>query len=292
VGSFIGQVPSEGYVNKDKYSKLSIQWLEWIIHDKGLSIQHALNGGEVSVTGTHYRLDGYCVETHTAYEFNGCLWHICPTCYPYDRKTLKHPRTNQSMEELYTLTMKKKQHLQSLGYKYVGIWEHEFADLVKTNANVSDYVRGLDLQERLEPRHAFFGGRTNASRLHYEVKERGRESEIRRFHFALSQREQVRPIPRGTPGHHHRGVHDDGRVLWDRGLHHPVLPYRSQGKLKFPLCRTCADTEQTPCHHSPRERILLGTWCTPELLEAEARAYQTYQDLRGVGLEDQHPVRP
>jgi hypothetical protein len=63
--------------------------------------------------------------------------------------------------------MKKKQHLQSLSYKYVGIWEHEFADLIKTKATASVFVRGLNLQERMEPRHAFFKGRINASRLHY-----------------------------------------------------------------------------------------------------------------------------
>jgi hypothetical protein len=65
------------------------------------------------------------------------------------------------------------------------------------------------------------------------------------------------------------------KVLPPRGLHPPVLPFRSQGKFNFHLCMTGADTEQhTPCHHSQRERTILGIWCTPELHEAEARGHQ------------------
>ena len=59
-------------------------------------------------------------------------------------------------------------------------------------------------------------------------------------------------------------------VLPPRALYHPVLPYRTQGKLIFPLCRTCADTlQQTPCQHGDRERTLHGTWVTYQLLQIE-----------------------
>ena len=52
-------------------------------------------------------------------------------------------------------------------------------------------------------------------------------------------------------------------VLPPRRLFHPVLPYRTQGKLIFPLCKTCADTcNQTPCTHTNSERAMQGTWCS------------------------------
>jgi len=64
------------------------------------------------------------------------------------------------------------------------------------------------------------------------------------------------------------------KILPPRGLYHPVLPYRSNGKLKFSLCRTCADEEQqTPCNHSENERSFVGTWCTPEILKAKKKGY-------------------
>ena len=41
-------------------------------------------------------------------------------------------------------------------------------------------------------------------------------------------------------------------VLPPRALFHPVLPYRTQNKLMFALCKTCTDTgNQTLCTHVP-----------------------------------------
>ena len=64
------------------------------------------------------------------------------------------------------------------------------------------------------------------------------------------------------------------KTLPPRGLYHPVLPYRSNGKLKFPLCRTCADTEnQDSCTCSSEDRVLIGTWCIPEIKTALRLGY-------------------
>ena len=41
----IAHIPSRCYVHRDQYSKISIQWLEWMAAEKGLYIQHALNEG-------------------------------------------------------------------------------------------------------------------------------------------------------------------------------------------------------------------------------------------------------
>jgi len=114
IDSPLAEVPSNGYVSKDQFSMISIKWLESVLEEmkrsgKPVHIQHALNGGEVCLPGTKYRLDGYCEKTKTAYEFNGCLWHGCPYCYPIRRQRLKLPRTKQSVEELYTLNKEKRE---------------------------------------------------------------------------------------------------------------------------------------------------------------------------------------
>ena len=69
-------------------------------------------------------------------------------------------------------------------------------------------------------------------------------------------------------------------VLPPRGLFHPVLPYRNQGKLIFPLCKACADMcNQDPCIHSERERAIQvqGTWCSVELERALEKGYRILQ---------------
>ena len=76
----IGAIPSTGYVQKDTYSKVSIQWLEWIMEKQKrqgypVFICHALNGGEVRIPNTNYRCDGFQQgskgEKDTIYEFYG-----------------------------------------------------------------------------------------------------------------------------------------------------------------------------------------------------------------------------
>ncbi|CAG2232633.1 unnamed protein product [Mytilus edulis] len=91
----IAMVPSQGYVSKNNFSKISIQWLEWKNelarrHGRPIAIQHALNGnGEHKVPGTNYRLDGCSIRgtKKIAYEFLGrCRFHGCPSCFAQDRK--------------------------------------------------------------------------------------------------------------------------------------------------------------------------------------------------------------
>lgn len=65
------------------------------------------------------------------------------------------------------------------------------------------------------------------------------------------------------------------KILPPRRLFHPVLGYRSRGKLTFPLCRTCVELQQqNSCTCSDAERALTGTYCTPELLKAIEKGYQ------------------
>ena len=56
---------------------------------------------------------------------------------------------------------------------------------------------------------------------------------------------------------------------------------RSGKKFTFPLCRTCVQEEQAKlmlhrthyCHHSDNDRMLRGTWHTPELVKAVEKGY-------------------
>ena len=280
VSSPIAKIPPGGY-KIDHYSKSSIQWLEWMSHHGGVRIQHALNGGERSLLGTRYKLDGFCHETNTAYEFHGCVFHGCPQCFPEDREETKHPLTQQSMSELYALTQKKKAYVECQGMKYVCVWEHEFREACQGNSEFRHFIQTLDVTDRLDPRDSFFGGRTNASQLYYKARE---IEQIKYVDFT-----SLYPFVNKTceyPVGHPEVITSDFkdldqyfgiakvRILLPRGLYHPVLPHRPNGKLKFPLCRTCAENEsQTPCD-SDEDRTMAGTWSTPELQTAIRLGYK------------------
>ena len=185
------------------------------------------------------------------------------------------------MEELYVMTMKREKELRSLGYKVVTIWEHQFHHQTETDEEMKDFVSRLDIQERLDPRSSFFGGRTNAVKMHYKVKD-GETIQYYDFTSLYPWTNKYCRYPVGHPKIIPDNFGDISnyfglakvKILPPRGLYHPVLPYSSNGKLKFPLCRSCADQEsQTDCFCSNDQRAITGTWCTPEIQMAVKKGY-------------------
>ena len=61
------------YAKTDNFSKMSIIWLYYM--SNGFNIKHTLNGGEkkLALGNKTYKVDGFCEETNTVYEFYGCF---------------------------------------------------------------------------------------------------------------------------------------------------------------------------------------------------------------------------
>ena len=285
-GSDIGVIPAGGYGVCDNISKTSIQWLEWESRQRGVAIRHALNGGEFKIRkpdGGIYKVDGYFEDPSTGQktvmEFNGCFFHGCPRCYNAD---IVHPHFNQTFSQRYAMTQQKKADLISMGYEYVCMWEHDFNMALKTNPALIAFAIELDVQTRLEPRDTFFGGRTNAVKLYHKVGP-GEKIKYVDFTSLYPTVNKYDEYPIGHPEvilENFRGIAEyfglaKVKVLPPRSLYHPVLPYRNNGKLLFPLCKSCADEQnQQPCQCHPEKRMILGTWTTIELVKALEMGYQ------------------
>ena len=210
--------------------------------------------------------------------FLGCIHHGCRVCFNKDDGVqVLHPFTRKSMTELYHHTLQRTNMIREKGYHYVAIWECQFRKVIRENkGGVKDFVDCLDIAERLNHRHSFFGGRTNCTHLHHKVKE-GEKIHYVDFTSLYPFVNKYAKYPVGYTQvllqdfkdlHHYFGI-AKVCILPPRGLYHPVLPYRSKGKLKFPLCKLCADEERvTLCACSDKQRALEGTWCTPEILKA------------------------
>ena len=154
---------------------------------------------------------------------------------------------------------------------------------------MSQFLGSFDLVAPLEPREAFFGGRTGAIALHAVA---GEGEEIR-YVDVTSLCQWVNkncPYPIGHPRIITQSVDQSLEsyfglatvdILPPAGLFHPVLPMRCGQKLTFPLCRSCVQEEQAQpmltrthyCPHSDADRMLRGTWCTPELVKAVEKGY-------------------
>ena len=154
------------YAKTDNFSKMSIIWLNYM--SNGCNIKHALNGSEKKLTigNKTYKVDGFCEETNTVYEFYGCFWHGCPKCY---RPNIINTKSQKDMGALNDLTVEKRDTIKNAGYNHVSTYECQLAkskDFQKFAKNFTQQI-----VEPLNPKNAFYGGRTNATKLLYNFKE-------------------------------------------------------------------------------------------------------------------------
>ncbi|GFG31346.1 hypothetical protein Cfor_03980 [Coptotermes formosanus] len=99
-------------------------WLSYREHTDACSIQHGRNGRESRLPAVpHLKVDGYCAETRTVYEFNGCYWHACPRCQSLrDVPTL----AEDTLAQRYERTMDRLQRITQAGYTVEVQWECDF----------------------------------------------------------------------------------------------------------------------------------------------------------------------
>jgi hypothetical protein len=107
------------------YSKVCINWLNNLMINDRIFIQHAENLGEkqIIINGKNYKCDGYCKETNTIYEFYGDIWHGNPNKYNKDDFNILNKKT---FGELYQETINREKILKENGYNLITIWESEF----------------------------------------------------------------------------------------------------------------------------------------------------------------------
>ena len=150
------------YAKTDNFSKMSIMWLNYM--SNGANIQHALNGGEkiLTIGDKTYKVDGFCEETNTVYEFYGCFWHGCPNCY---KPNIINSKSQRDMGTLNNQTISKRDTIKNAGYNHVSTYE---CQLTK-NKDFQKFAKNFtqEIVEPLNPRHAFYGGWTKATKLLY-----------------------------------------------------------------------------------------------------------------------------
>lgn len=287
--------PSGGWHgNHINQSEVALQWLYFQDHQRGGMGRgcHVGSGGEIQVLtpGESYYVDGFDQETNTVFEFYGYFYHGCPRCFKTCRDVKRNCHKDRTVNEVYDATLKKASMLRLAGYEVIEKWECDFKEEKKTNPQLKAFLKDLEMVPPLNPREAFYGGRTEAVHLHCKVQDPDiiKYSDVTSLYPWVNKYKEylVRFLViytnlRDQEIHHCFGT---ARVdiLPPEMLFHPVLPYRAGGKLTFPSCRACVEKEQVKpwlertniCAHTDQERMLRGTWATIELQKAVEPGYQ------------------
>ncbi|KAG8233074.1 hypothetical protein J437_LFUL013074 [Ladona fulva] len=279
-------IPAGGYRWRDRQSHEAMMWLIFEERRRGIRIRHAGNDQEARFMGK--KVDGLhkdCENT-TVFEYYGRFFHGCQSCFPEGRDKPIHNNSNETMEVRYEATMSRRGVLLKGNCSLIEIWGCQFKEFLNTNPELKAYLQThpMAIKMPMDPRDAFFGGRTNATKLYYKV----RKGEKIRYIDICSLYPYVNKWMKYPVGHPTIFVGDEcppieeceGIVkcttLPPRGLYHPVLPYQCGGKLTFPLCRSCVEgSVQEDCPHDGEdERSITGTWVSEEVKKALQMGYK------------------
>ena len=270
---------------KDRQCVIAIKWLLCIEKQKNIRIIHAAKEQETVLRGV--RVDGYCADTYEVFEFQGCYYHGCPLCFKFARDEPIFEDSTTTFNLRYEATKAKISKLQSFGYTVNEMWECEFRKQLKGNPEMEIYTKSHPLfnSTTLNPRDAFYGGRTGNIWEFYETK----EGEKIKYVDVCSLYPFICKYGKFPIGHPQVIVGEacekiacnntNGlikcRVLAPYNLYHPVLPQKMSNKLMFVLYRSCGlGMSNSVCSHNIEERALEGTWVFDEVLKAVEKGYQ------------------
>jgi len=268
---------------ESNHSFKQILWLEYEsskVVDR--FIQHARNAGEFEVTldrGKKVKVDGYCQQTNTIYQFHGCFYHGCPYCYEssaptphrvskYVNKQGKEVTTPIKFGQLHASTLVMTHNLRRLGYNVTEMWECQWDQIVKAK-KINIKRPDLEHMKPLQPRDAYFGGRVNAAKLYYlcQGPEKIHYMDVTSmFPFVMSSPAYFYPVKEPTILVKGRDtlmpidkVFGVMKVLIEApdNLYFPVLPERSEsGKCMYSL------------------KTMTGTWSSVEIQKAVRVGYK------------------
>jgi hypothetical protein len=294
----------------ENHSKVSIEWLEWVSATEDVDMKHALTGNEFKIPywsfeldeeGTdkakngqvgnfkrcYYKVDGYAEASNTVYEYHGCFWHGCPKCYENKPNTI-NKKNKKSMKQLYNETVKRIDYIKKKGYNVVEMWGCDWKNQKAKNKEIREFMvmNEINVIEPLNPRDAMYGGRVNATKLHWTADS---TSKYAKYKDITSLYPTVMYYDK-YPNRHHTIINRPEieklenreyfgivkcKIVPPKQLYHPVLPTMLNGKLIAPLCFTCAVmSSKNKCNHCDADRAIIGTWATPEIYKALDKGYK------------------
>ena len=292
--NLLGVEPVLGYNGFSKLknqSKIAIRWLNEInealnIGENFRWIYHKL--GEKKID--QFYVDGYNESTQTIYEFLGCFYHGCSSCYNLKAFNKKCKKT---FGKLNMETSSRLNYLRRRCRRMITMKECEFLKLEKEKGLKKCYEKCP-----IKIRDSLYGGRTSPAVLYKDCYAGGRIHYVD-FVSLYPSIQYFNEFPVGQPiidvvEERNKAFLEKEmkknksdricgfikcKIIPPACLYFPVLPVRIDNKLCFPLCYECACLKENElqCDHSMEKRLLFRTWCLHEIYEALNSGYEIHK---------------
>ena len=228
----------------------------------------------------NFYVDGYDEVEDTIYEFLGCFYHGCPTCFDLN----SYKKCEKTFGRLNSKTSNRLNYLKMRCSRIIIMKECQYKNHAKQCHRVP-----------LKIRDTLYGGRTSPAVLYKGCFHGGKiyyvdfvslypsvqfceyfpikELEIIVDEIAASEflQKQIK-----EKEEERLCGFIKCKILPPDNLYFPVLPLRTNDKLIFPLCFQCAKLKNhnNDCDHSLEERCFVGNWCLHEVYYALEKGYE------------------
>ena len=123
-GHFVLQKEETGFRREThrRYEHMAINWLEWEALQSRQSTRHQDKDSEKLIGMKRLPVDGFCRNTNTVYELQGCLWHG-HRCWMTKKYNGVNPVNGKSLDDLNQRTQDTIEYIKDQGYDVVEMWE-------------------------------------------------------------------------------------------------------------------------------------------------------------------------
>jgi G:T-mismatch repair DNA endonuclease (very short patch repair protein) len=153
-GMFGRRSPENGFRVKypRRYGRMMREWLDFVANKKQITIRHQFNATEKVLNKMEkpIRADGWCAETDTAYQFEGCYWHGHANC-TINAATIAS-KSDESERATYTADLLKRagdsaasnQRITDGGYNLVIMRECEWRQLQEDDDVIAQHCASYE----------------------------------------------------------------------------------------------------------------------------------------------------
>ena len=123
----------------DKFGLQAREWLSWVSHEEGVHIRTKFNSTEKRFGVRNLPVDGWCAQTNTIFQYDGCVHHGHP-CHLNAGRTV-HPLSGLNLSDLWKKTKDNTSYLKGLGLRVIEMTECQWIAIKAHSVTVRDFVQ-------------------------------------------------------------------------------------------------------------------------------------------------------
>jgi len=137
--------PCRRGITSGKTPGVAEKWLDWMAYRLDTPIRHRLNHTEKRIGDRQLPVDGfaYIDGRPTVFQFYGCYFHFhgCHLNTKRNGDLVYNQRRGLAPEDLQNEVNENEAYIESLGYELVTVWECQFHEMVRTDADLHAFMQ-------------------------------------------------------------------------------------------------------------------------------------------------------